>query len=144
METTVNSITNPNFFFGGKGKHAAIFTVTNVEKGLHHTFKIHASANGEVFWVYKLTGPDFYSFVGTIFNKFNPVVKPSVKSAFPANHVVFKIVEWSINCVIDHNLPDGYTIQHHGNCCRCGRVLTDPESIDRGIGPICAKDMGLK
>lgn len=27
---------------------------------------------------------------------------------------------------------------HHGKCCRCGRVLTTPESIARGIGPECA------
>lgn len=25
-----------------------------------------------------------------------------------------------------------------GNCWRCGRLLTDPESIERGVGPICA------
>lgn len=25
-----------------------------------------------------------------------------------------------------------------GRCCSCGRELTDPESIARGIGPICA------
>lgn len=25
-----------------------------------------------------------------------------------------------------------------GRCCSCGRELTDPESIDAGIGPICA------
>ena len=26
-----------------------------------------------------------------------------------------------------------------GRCCSCGRDLTDPESIERGIGPICAE-----
>lgn len=25
-----------------------------------------------------------------------------------------------------------------GVCAICGRLLTDPESIDRGIGPVCA------
>lgn len=25
-----------------------------------------------------------------------------------------------------------------GICIHCGRLLTDPESVDRGIGPICA------
>lgn len=28
--------------------------------------------------------------------------------------------------------------QLYGVCCRCGRVLTDEESIAAGIGPICA------
>lgn len=28
--------------------------------------------------------------------------------------------------------------QQSGNCYRCGRLLTDPDSISAGIGPICA------
>jgi len=30
---------------------------------------------------------------------------------------------------------------HHGACARCGRTLTTPESILRGIGPECAERM---
>ncbi len=30
-----------------------------------------------------------------------------------------------------------------GNCGCCGRPLTAAESVDRGIGPICAKKFGL-
>lgn len=30
-----------------------------------------------------------------------------------------------------------------GICCCCGRVLTDPASIEAGIGPICATNWGL-
>lgn len=29
-----------------------------------------------------------------------------------------------------------------GQCLICGRTLTDPSSIDRGIGPVCASRMG--
>lgn len=29
-----------------------------------------------------------------------------------------------------------------GHCGVCGRTLTDPDSIDRGIGPVCAERMG--
>ena len=28
--------------------------------------------------------------------------------------------------------------QQSGNCYRCGRVLTAPESIEKGLGPTCA------
>jgi len=28
---------------------------------------------------------------------------------------------------------------HEGCCCRCGRLLTDPESVSTGIGPECRK-----
>lgn len=30
-------------------------------------------------------------------------------------------------------------VKHSGNCWKCGRLLTTPESIDAGIGPVCAK-----
>ncbi|MCI0393259.1 MAG: DUF6011 domain-containing protein, partial [Acidobacteria bacterium] len=29
-----------------------------------------------------------------------------------------------------------------GNCWRCNRLLTTPESLDAGIGPVCAEKMG--
>ncbi len=27
----------------------------------------------------------------------------------------------------------------HTHCARCGRTLTDPRSIGRGVGPVCAR-----
>lgn len=30
-----------------------------------------------------------------------------------------------------------------GQCCYCGLALSDPESVERGYGPICAKKYGL-
>lgn len=33
--------------------------------------------------------------------------------------------------------------QETGECSCCGRLLTDPESVERGIGPICAGKFGL-
>ena len=42
--------------------------------------------------------------------------------------------------------PDGAVKvqgQRTGNCCLCGRELTKHDSIDRGIGPICAGKWGF-
>jgi len=35
-------------------------------------------------------------------------------------------------------IAKGYTIRHSERCFMCGRTLTTPESIDAGIGPVCA------
>jgi hypothetical protein len=49
-----------------------------------------------------------------------------------------------INAHFDHfpNAQDNFVtsaeFHHCGFCCRCGRTLTDPASIESGIGPICA------
>lgn len=32
-------------------------------------------------------------------------------------------------------------IWHEGVCGKCGRTLTVPESIERGMGPVCAKKL---
>ena len=34
---------------------------------------------------------------------------------------------------------DDLEFWHEGCCGRCGRLLTDPESVERGIGPECIK-----
>lgn len=42
--------------------------------------------------------------------------------------------------------PRGAAIEHGratGNCACCGRKLTDPASVQLGIGPICADRFGL-
>ena len=31
-----------------------------------------------------------------------------------------------------------FSIEGHGRCCVCNRRLTNPESIETGIGPVCA------
>jgi len=42
--------------------------------------------------------------------------------------------------------PRGEAVQHGkvtGRCSCCGRELTDPVSIEMGIGPVCASNWGL-
>lgn len=38
-------------------------------------------------------------------------------------------------------LPAGVYVEHYGKCGVCGRKLTDPESMERGIGPNCIKKL---
>lgn len=132
-----NSITDVDFFRGGN----AIFTVANQEK--HYTFKITKKDNYP-FLINLLSGPDNesdYTYVGVyIPNMYR--VKLTAKSKFKDESVPVKAVRWAINKVVEKaELPEGYSIQHEGKCCRCGRTLTTPDSINRGIGPECARRM---
>jgi len=49
---------------------------------------------------------------------------------------------WYLKQLIDKiPIPPQVHLYHLGRCGKCGRPLTDPASMERGIGPYCA---GLK
>jgi hypothetical protein len=133
-----NSINDTRFFEGGN----AIFTVGN-DKGEHYTFKIRQpKGENKPFFVNLLTGPNNtgdYTYMG-IYNPQKKKVYLTTKSKYTYESTPVKVINWAINIVaMDKNLPAGYTIQHEGKCCRCGRTLTTPESVEKGIGPECEK-----
>lgn len=55
-----------------------------------------------------------------------------------------KVFSWIWKNVIHHEyLTENINVYHHGICCKCGRKLTTPESLESGIGPECRKLLGL-
>lgn len=141
MATNIKDV---KFFAGGN----AIFTVSN-NKGNHYTYKIRKplSLNNShpPFFIKVLTGPENtrdYTYLGIFIPQHNEV-RLTAKSKYKLDSIPVKVIQWAIKQVAEHkNLPEGYKIQHHGKCCRCGRLLTTPESIQNGIGPECAKYTG--
>jgi len=140
MSTTA-PIKDVKFFFAGK----AIFTVSN-DKGTHYTFKVSKAPSnpnfqGEMFFVSVMTGSDNesdYTYMGVL--KRDCRIVQTKKTTIGAGDVRFKTAQWAINKVLTGTeLPEGYAIRHAGRCCACGRLLTNPDSIDSGIGPECAK-----
>lgn len=70
-------------------------------------------------------------------------VKLTNKSEYQPTSREVKVAAWSLRAIMDGKpLPEGYRIRHSGKCGRCGRELTDPESMTRGIGPECWSLMG--
>jgi hypothetical protein len=56
-----------------------------------------------------------------------------------------KAFSW-LHAAIDSgvDLTDKVEVRHAGKCGHCGRKLTVPESVDTGIGPDCAKKLGIE
>ena len=136
-----NQIKDSRFFSGGR----ALFTVGN-GKGEHYTFKIRQpKGENKPFFVSMLVGQNNendYAYLG-IFNPKNNAVVLTAKSKYTEETKPVKVIRWAIQIIADgRNLPEGYTIQHEGKCCRSGRTLTTPESIENGIGPECIKHFG--
>jgi hypothetical protein len=129
----------------------AIFTISN-PSGTHFTFRVQQSEGndryGPATFVKLLTGPDNtsdYSYLG-ILEENNPViVRLTGKSCAGEDAMSVKVIRWAMKLILSgRDLPAGYAVHHQGRCGRCARPLTVPESVERGIGPVCAKIMGIE
>jgi hypothetical protein len=123
------------FIFAGK----AIFTITNTNTGNRFTYKVRKAKDSDIYFVSVLTGSDNtndYSFIGYIKKG---LFYSSKKSRISSEATSFKVFSWFINNI--NKIPSIVQVLHEGKCGRCGRKLTTPESIERGIGPECVKLM---
>ena len=115
----------------------AIFTVVNTQTGNRFTFKISKhDKEPNFFWVGVLTGPDnvtSYTCLGRIVNSQYHHNRSSRISEDAQSNKVFSWF-W----IHLHDLPKFIEVWHCGYCCCCGRLLTTPESVAAGIGPVCA------
>lgn len=150
--TTDRAALDMAFLLGGH----AFFTVAN-GRGDHYSFRVNAPkveegkpAGKPVWFVSVLTGPENtsdYTYMGIIAHvRFTagdvhgerPEFRLTGKSTYNPDSKPVRVFQWAMSIMAgDRALPEGWTIQHMGKCCRCGRALTDPESIRLGIGPTC-------
>jgi len=145
-----------DFVHGGH----AVFTLVSKETGNHITFKLErpkvkwavnkASRKAkekqydeDLFRFIFLRGRnnDTWIYLGVITHKKVRATKASPQAAKYGEHKQFRIFNWFYRSLI-HN-PDSIfshvEFYHEGHCGYCGKALTVPESIKRGIGPICIK-----
>jgi hypothetical protein len=134
------------FIFAGN----AIFTLRSVESGTSYTFKVEEAPQkaGDrrppAYFVGVLSGPDNladYTYMGTIFQRtrFCVTEKSKMKPSSPP----CMAFGWSFKQFLSGKIPVSLEFWHAGRCARCGRVLTDDESIDTGFGPDCAGIAGV-
>lgn len=56
----------------------------------------------------------------------------------PVNSITIDGFHWMVDRLVNKTWDDEKAeIWHEGQCCKCGRRLTDPESIRLALGPIC-------
>jgi hypothetical protein len=124
------------FALGGN----STFTVKSLKTGTHFTYKVR-QPKGKPHFVSVLTGSDNendFTFLGTIFDGRAYVpsrrnIAPTAPSAIAFDYVWNRI----------DSLPANVEFHHEGRCACCGRKLTTPESVARGIGPECASKLGM-
>lgn len=119
------------------------FTVES-PSGEHRTFKITKPKDGKPRWVMLLVGPDnersYKSFALVSDNNSNIFVfkKNRGTRENPTDYERYACM-LEVMLTTDENwyTEKGMTIKGSRKCARCGRKLTEPESLRAGIGPVC-------
>ena len=117
-------------------------TFVSEKTGARFTYRVRAKKvdGGKVLhFVGVLTGSnneDDYTFLGTVFEgtKFVHGRKSEIAPTAPSA----KAFGWAWSHLATGALPPSCEVHHEGRCGRCGRALTVPESIESGLGPVCA------
>jgi hypothetical protein len=132
-----------DFVFGGK----CTFTVSSESTGKHFTFKVTHAKDGALSFVNVLAGSDNegdFIFIGVIRDNSKDRIFAGKKGN--ANAPSFKALDWVLQRLQSgmkaDPLPKGLRIQHEGRCSMCNKKLTDPTSVERGIGPDCFSRSG--
>lgn len=116
----------------------------------HHTYKFRWVQPSENYhyrscFVSVMTGTDnenHFSYIGLL-NSFTGGLKTTRGSKLAADDVRVVIIDRVLSrlCANEQHIIEshGWELKHEGKCGRCGRKLTNPESIETGIGPVCSK-----
>jgi hypothetical protein len=110
------------------------------------TGQTEAGATPEILFVKLLTGSDnehSYTYLGNLRLTPHPHYEHGRKSTIGPDAPGAKAIGWYLSRLLGDASVDGVEVWHEGVCGRCGRALTVPESVERGIGPDCAEKMGL-
>ena len=122
------------FIFAGN----STFTLLNSETENRFTYRVKKAKDSNLFFLSVLTGPEQYSYLGTISNG---NYKHGNKSNLMSGVQSEKVFSYILNKLKTESLPECIEIWHEGKCGKCNRPLTVPSSIENGIGPECFKTL---
>jgi hypothetical protein len=133
------------FAFAGN----AILTLESLKSGVHFTYKVKQAKDREtqepqpgLYFVNLLSNgnaddDNSFTYLGMIRGGQFTLTRAS-KAGIDSPSV--KAFRFFLGL---QELHEALVIRHEGRCGHCGRTLTVPESIDRGIGPDCWAKLGL-
>ena len=126
----------------------ATLTLKSTRTGAHYTYKVKQAppdeATGEekaLWFVSVLADSDRYMYVGCIAGAAENFKLTGGLGEFAAAGCT-KAWRYFWAGIQAGVIKPELEIRHSGNCGRCNRPLTTPQSIDIGIGPICLELMG--
>lgn len=130
-------MTRDEFETYAKGCHGSI-TARSLATGNHYTFRFRKAQGGDLLALV-LTDGDQWQNLGYV-DFASRTVRLGRYSRFSRFSHAYQALAWLVK-LAEFN-PAIVAVLHDGRCGVCGRVLTHPDSIQSGIGPICAQRIG--
>lgn len=142
IKSLVNPLRLPELFFAGRAR----LTFRNQEKGTHMTVHVKQAKDKRdrtkklpIYFVSVSLlgdGDTGYIFAGTLFTDSGTV---KLARDISWNDRMGQVVRFIVSALKNPEIliEKNVALFHEGRCCRCGLPLTNPESIDRGLGDDC-------
>jgi hypothetical protein len=121
-----------------KNNKGGKFVIRSISSGIDHTYRIKRNEyKGK--WYTQIFVEKHYLQFEHAGHYFNGMI---TKKGQPSIEIEVLGIEWLLRNLEQNNI-DRINAQseifHTGQCLKCGRPLTDAESIEIGLGPICRK-----
>jgi len=113
-----------------------ILTLESNNTKKYFSYKINKHNN--IYFVSVLYGPDNsnnYKYIGTIFDKNN--FTTTKKSYFKSDSISVRAFNIFFFDLMRNKVNKNLNVYFACNCSICGKILTNPESIERKVGKIC-------
>ena len=120
-----------------KNNNGACFTIKSNATGKEYTYKIQRSEFNHKWYTHIKVETEYqkYKRLGVYFD--GKIIKQKSVVETPSAIAIGWVLQHVEREKFEH-LDKNIQVMHVGKCLCCGKVLTDSQSIERGLGPICA------
>jgi hypothetical protein len=137
MSNIISSAALLNVIQPEKKNNGAEFTITSKKSGKEYTYKISRKEFKGKWYTHIKVEQQYqkFTYLGTYFKGkiYHKGALKTTPSALAIAHILLGVESGFIS-----KLDNLMELRHTGKCLRCSRPLTDSNSIDIGLGPVCA------
>ena len=137
MSVIISSKSLFNVVTREKNNNGAVFTVKSLKTKKDFTYKISRKFWNKKWYTHVRCENGYlnFNYLGTYFN--GKIFKKGAVNTIPTAESIAFILKWVEQGKFEW-LDTHMEVMHEGKCLCCGKTLTDANSIQKGIGPVCA------
>ena len=132
------SAENLKHFINNEGKklNGAPFTIRSKKSGKDYTFKVSQIPFKNSNYIHIKVETEYLNFKYMGWYRDGKIINKKLEVDTPASQAVSWFLRQMFSNNFD-NLNQSVDIFHLGKCLKCGKTLTDSNSIEVGFGPVC-------